>query len=115
MLDSTRGQLIISTTTEVEGRPVREYLGIVSGDAVLRIARTAQRMPGSRRRIRSMRTALEQRIYDTRCQAIATMTQVAEKLDASAIIAVKITYTTIRQPGFDERLVITASGTVVVL
>lgn len=114
-MDSRADNLVISTTSQIDDRPVLEYLGIVSGEAVMSTALTAERRPGSRRQLRPTAAALEQRVRDTRCQAIATMVQEAGKLGATAIIAVDISYTTVRRPGDGEMLIITASGTVVVL
>ncbi|HYI16663.1 MAG TPA: heavy metal-binding domain-containing protein [Thermomicrobiales bacterium] len=107
--------LVISTTSQIEDRPVLEYLGIVSGEAVMSTALTTEREPGARRQLRSAATALEQRVRDTRCQAIKTMVQQANELGATAIIAVNITYTTVQRPMNEELLIVTASGTVVVL
>lgn len=115
MLYTGGEQLIISTTDEVENRPVLEYLGIVSGESVMRLTSASRRIPASNRRIRSMASALEHRVSDTRCQAIAKMASVAGRLGATAIIAVHVSYTPVRQLAGGELLVITASGMVVVL
>jgi len=112
---SSRNHLVISTTSQIEDRPVVEYLGIVSGEAVMSTALVPERKPGSRRLLRPVANALVQRIRETRCQAIETMAAEAGKLGATAIIAVDISYTTVQRPGDGELLIITASGTVVTL
>jgi uncharacterized protein YbjQ (UPF0145 family) len=114
-METSGVRLVISTTSQIDDRPVLEYLGIVSGEAVMSTALTVERTPGARRQLRPTATALEQRVRDSRCQAIATMVQEASELGATAIIAVNITYTTVQRPKDGELLIITASGTVVVL
>jgi uncharacterized protein YbjQ (UPF0145 family) len=114
-METSGVRLVISTTSQLDDRPVLEYLGIVSGEAVMSTALTAERTSGVRRQLRPTAIALEQRVRDTRCQAIATMVQEANELGATAIIAVNITYTTVQRPKDGELLIITASGTVVVL
>jgi uncharacterized protein YbjQ (UPF0145 family) len=114
-VDTSGASLVISTTSQIEDRPVREYLGIASGEAVMSTTPAVERAPGARRQLRPTATALEQQVRDTRCQAIEAMIQQANELGATAIIAVSITYTTVQRPLDEELLIITASGTVVVL
>jgi uncharacterized protein YbjQ (UPF0145 family) len=106
---------MVSTTSQIDDRPVLEYLGIVSGEAVMSTMLPVDRVPRAKRQLRPTATALEQRIRDARCRAIETMIEQASALGASAIIAVNITYTTVQRPTDSELLIITASGTVVVL
>lgn len=114
-MDASGTGLVISTTSQIDDRPVIEYLGIVSGEAVMSTSQASERSYGGRRPRRPSATALEQRVRDTRCLAIATMVQQANELGASAIIAVNITYTTVHRPKDGEFIIISASGTVVVL
>jgi uncharacterized protein YbjQ (UPF0145 family) len=114
-VDTSGARLMVSTTSQIDDRPVREYLGIVSGESVMSMALPVDRIPGERRQLRPTAAALEQRIRDARCQAIETMIEKASALGATAIIAVNITYTTVQRPTDSELLIITASGTVVVL
>jgi uncharacterized protein YbjQ (UPF0145 family) len=67
--------ILITTTPTVENRPVREYLGIVSGEAVF----WSNDLPWSVPR-------------EAREKAIQKMIKEAEELGANAVIGVKIDY-----------------------
>lgn len=116
-MDTNCAGVLLSTTSQIDNRPILEYLGIVNGEAVMRTSLAPGRSPTAKGRARSGSIAetLEQRIGKTRCAAIAQMAQRAAALGGTAVIAVSVTYTTVDRPGEDETLIITASGTVVIL
>jgi uncharacterized protein YbjQ (UPF0145 family) len=114
-MDTSATGLILATTAEIEGRQVREYLGIVSGEAAMSTPPVQDRLEGAGRRGRARSTNIEQQVCETRSQAVAAMVRAAEALGASAVIAVDIDYTNVRRPAGGELLVVTASGTAVIL
>ena len=101
--------MIVSTTHSIEGRRVTEYLGVITGEAivganVLRdIAATARDIFGGRS------GAYEQELRKAREIAIKEMQEEAEKLGASAVIGVDFDYESIR----GTMLMVSASGTAV--
>jgi uncharacterized protein YbjQ (UPF0145 family) len=107
--------LILATTGAIDGWLVREYLGIVSGEAVMRTASVTGRLARATGRGRSGAVMVEQQVCRTRSQAVAAMVQRGLELGATAIIAIDIDYTNARLPAGGELLIITASGTAVTL
>lgn len=107
--------ILVVTTTEIEGRLVQEYLGIVSGEAVIEVARGRGMRVRSFARSRRSGMELERRLGETRSQAIGEMVRLAQTLGASGIIAVALRYTTLPQTGNSVLLIVTASGTAVVV
>jgi uncharacterized protein YbjQ (UPF0145 family) len=106
--------LIIATISEIEGRPVRDYLGIVSGEATMGLSPVGR----SSYRIRSMTSRAartEQRIDLVRSKAIRLMADRAAELGATAIIGVDIHCSNLHRPGGDDLFIVTASGTAVTL
>jgi uncharacterized protein YbjQ (UPF0145 family) len=106
--------LIIATITEVEGRPVRDYLGIVSGEAAAGLSPMSRTNYGIRSSTtRASRTV--QRIDLARSQAIRMMADRAAELGATAIIGVDIHCSNLHRPGGVDLFIVTVSGTAVTL
>ncbi|MGE5545688.1 MAG: YbjQ family protein [Solirubrobacterales bacterium] len=104
--------MLITTTDGVEGARIAEYLGIVSGDAVLG-SNIFRDMFASVRDIVGGRTAgYEKVLQDGKDAALAEMTERARALGADAVVAVDLDYEVI---GGDSRtlLMVCANGTAV--
>ena len=101
--------MIISTTHALEGKPVREYLGVVTGETILGanvfrdIGATIRDVVGGRS------TGYERELRKARESALREMAEEAQKLGADAVIGVDIDYETLR----GSMLMVTASGTAV--
>ena len=107
-----KGQaMIITTTSTVEGHPIEEYLGIVTGEAVLGthisrdILATFTDIVGGRSR------EYEEEVQKAREIALEEMASEAESKGANAVVGVDIDYEVIRQ----GMLMVAASGTAVKL
>jgi uncharacterized protein YbjQ (UPF0145 family) len=105
--------MLVSTTHSVEGRRVREYRGIVMGEAILG-ANIFRDFFASIRDIVGGRSAgYENALREARLIAISEMEQEAAQLDANAVIGVDIDYETIGDKA--SMLMVSVSGTAVVL
>jgi uncharacterized protein YbjQ (UPF0145 family) len=103
--------MIVSTTTAIEGRPVREYLGVVSGETILG-ANVFRDIGAQIRNITGGRAAgYEKELRKARETAIAEMEAQATELGADAVIGVDIDYETVG----GSMLMVTAAGTAVKL
>jgi len=101
--------MIITTTPSVEGRPIRDYMGIVTGEAILG-ANLFKDFGASIRDVVGGRSAgYEKDLKKARETALAEMQEVAEALGANAIVGVDIDYETLK----GSMLMVTASGTAV--
>ena len=101
--------MITTTTPSIEGKPVREYLGIVAGEAVLGaniikdLFATVTDIVGGRS------GAYENELVKARQIAIKEMEDEAARLGANAVVGVDLDYEVVRQ----GMLIVTAAGTAV--
>lgn len=101
--------MIITTTNNIEGRPVRNYLGIVNGEAIMG-ANVVRDVFASITDIVGGRSgAYESKLAQAREIALDEMANRARNLGANAILGVDLDYEVIR----DGMLMVTASGTAV--
>ena len=106
--------MMFSTTTPiVEGRPVREYLGIVTGEVIVG-ANIFRDLFASITDIVGGRSGkYEDVLARARKEALSEMEAEAAKLGGNAVIGVDIDYEVLGQNG--SMLMVSASGTAVVL
>lgn len=103
--------MIVTTTPTVEGRPVRDYLGVVTGEAIVG-ANLFRDMFASIRDIVGGRAGSYERVLkDARQQAIAELQEEAARLGANAVVGVDLDYEVIGDTG--SMLMVSASGTAV--
>ncbi len=101
--------MILTTTGSVEGKPVTEYLGVVSGETILG-ANIFRDIGAQVRNIIGGRTAgYEKELRSARETALKEMEEAAEALGAAAVLGVKLDYETVG----GSMLMVTASGTAV--
>ena len=104
--------IILTTTSVVEGRPVSRYLGIVTGEAIIG-ANIFRDLFASVRDIVGGRSATYERgLAEARELALGEMRQKAVALGANAVIAVDLDYEVMGQG--NGMLMVSASGTAVV-
>jgi len=107
------GAMLISTTPVLDGRKVVQYLGLVSGEAILG-ANVFRDMFASIRDIVGGRSAgYERELRKAKDIALEEMTSEATQLGANAVIGVDLDYETVGQGG--SMLMVSASGTAVVV
>jgi uncharacterized protein YbjQ (UPF0145 family) len=100
--------MIVTTTPTVEGRPAREYLGIVTGEAILGANIFKDLFAGIRDIVGGRSAAYEQELGKARRTALAEMQDEARRLGADAIVGVDLDYEVI-----NNMLMVSASGTAV--
>jgi uncharacterized protein YbjQ (UPF0145 family) len=101
--------MIVTTTPSVEGKAVREYLGVVAGEAILGANIFKDFGAGIRDVIGGRSAGYEKDLKKARETALAEMQQAAEALGANAVLSVNIDYETLK----GSMLMVTASGTAV--
>jgi uncharacterized protein YbjQ (UPF0145 family) len=105
--------MIQTTTPGVDGRGIAEYLGVVTGEAILGANIFKDLFAGIRDIVGGRSGAYEQELARARQIAIEEMSAAAQAMGADAIVGVDLDYETVGQAG--SMLMVTASGTAVKL
>ena len=107
------GRMIVTTTPSVEGRPVRDYLGVVTGEAILGANIFRDMFAGIRDIVGGRAGSYERVLREARDAALAEMMEEAQRRGANAVVGVDLDYETIGDTG--SMLMVSASGTAVVV
>ena len=105
--------MIITTTPTIEGRPIKEYKGIVTGETIIGANFIKDFLAGIRDFIGGRSGAYEKVLREGKETSILEMVQRAEVLGANAIVGIDLDYETVGQGG--SMLMVTCSGTAVVI
>lgn len=105
--------MIITTTPAVEGRPVREYLGIVTGEVIVGANIFKDLFAGIRDIVGGRAGAYEGALRDARNEAFRDLEAEARDRGADAVIGVDIDYEVVGTNG--SMLMVSVSGTAVKL
>lgn len=104
--------MLVTTTPTIEGKPVREYYGLVSGEAILGANIFKDIFASIRDIVGGRSEAYEKELRKAKQTAIAEMCAEATSMGATAVVAVDLDYETISSGG-GNMLMVTASGTAV--
>ncbi|HLF27477.1 MAG TPA: heavy metal-binding domain-containing protein [Anaerolineae bacterium] len=104
--------MLLSTTPTIEGRRSTQYLGIVSGEAILGANIVRDFLAGITDIIGGRSAAYEQELRKAKDIALGEMQEQAAALGANAIVGIDLDYETVGQ---GSMLMVSASGTAVVL
>ena len=105
--------MILSKTNTIEGKPVNDYLGIVTGETIIG-ANIFKDFFASIRDIVGGRSGSYERVLrEAKDTALKEMKEEAIKLNANAVIGIDLDYETVGKNG--GMLMVTASGTAVKL
>lgn len=105
-------KMIITTTPDIEGRKVKEYIGLVTGEAILGANIVRDFFAGVRDIVGGRSAAYEKELAKARTIALEEMETRAREHGADAIIGIDIDYETI---GGGSMLMVSVSGTAVKL
>ena len=107
--------MLIVTTPQLEGQPAKRYLGLVSGEAILGANIFKDMFAGIRDIVGGRSGAYEGELRKAKQIAIDEMTEQAQELGANAILSVDLDYETIQLGNGGGMLMVSASGTAVVV
>ena len=103
--------MLMSTTTAIEGRPVRDYLGIVTGEVIVGANIFKDLFASVPDIVGDRSGSYETTLRDARKTALDEIAQEARALGADAVIGIDLDYEVLGQGG--SMLMVTASGTAV--
>jgi uncharacterized protein YbjQ (UPF0145 family) len=106
--------MLLTTTSTIEGRQL-DYLGVVTGEAILGANIFKDFFAGIRDIVGGRSAAYEGELRKAKDIAMAEMMQQARQMGANAVIAIDIDYETIEVGGGGGMLMVAASGTAVVV
>jgi len=107
--------MIIVTTQTIEGRKITKHLGLVSGEAILGANIFRDFFAGIRDIVGGRSAAYEQELRKAKDIAIREMSDQATSLGGNAVVAVDLDYETISVGAGGGMLMVSASGTAVVV
>jgi uncharacterized protein YbjQ (UPF0145 family) len=103
--------MILSTTPSLEGRTIREYKGIVTGEAILGANIFKDLFAGIRDIVGGRSATYERELGRARKVALDELSQQASQLGANAVVGIDLDYEVL---GANQgMLMVTASGTAV--
>lgn len=105
--------MIITTTSTVEGKRVREYRGIVTGEAILGANLFRDLFAGLTDIVGGRSAAYESELRRAREVAMGEMAASAQQQGANAVVGVDLDYEVLGQN--NGMLMVSVSGTAVVL
>ncbi len=103
--------MLVTTTHNVEGKRIVEYMGLVAGEAILGANLFRDLFASIRDIVGGRSGSYEKVLNDARKTAISELTDKAEQLGANAVIGVDLDYETVGTNG--SMLMVTAAGTTV--
>lgn len=105
--------MILSTTPTIEGRTIREYKGVVTGETIIGANFVKDIFAGIRDFVGGRSGSYEKVLREAKETSLKEMTERAEELGANAVVGIDIDYETIGQG--NSMLMVATSGTAVVL
>ncbi len=111
MTDQT--SMLVTTLAAIEGRPVQWYLGIVSGDAVVRGEARRWPLPAGDRPGGCQDGGCQLRLREARNTALTAMVSEAAERGANAVLGVDLAYEPLEAGEREVMLMVIASGTAV--
>ncbi|MGY6551050.1 MAG: heavy metal-binding domain-containing protein [Erythrobacter sp.] len=102
---------VVTTTPTIEGRPIRDYCGIVTGEVIVGANLFRDMFANIRDIVGGRAAAYEQVLARARKEAIEHLEAEARALGANAVVGVDIDYEVIGARG--SMMMVSASGTAV--
>ena len=105
--------MILSTTPTIEGHPIREYRGLVTGETIIGTNFVKDFFASVRDVIGGRSGSYESTLREAKDTALREMSQRAASLGCNAIVGIDLDYETVGNSG--SMLMVTCSGTAVII
>ena len=103
--------MITTTTSTIEGRPIQQYLGIVSAESIIGANIFKDLFAGIRDIVGGRSATYEKVIEEARTNAMNELVQKGQTIGANAIIGIDLDFETVGAGG--SMLMVIATGTAV--
>lgn len=101
--------MLISTTPTLEGHPIQDYVGVVTGEAIMGANIVRDFLASITDVVGGRSGAYEDKLKEARDVAFQEMKEQARRMGANAVVGIDIDYEVIR----DGMLMVAVSGTAV--
>lgn len=106
-------QMITTTTHNIEGKPVKQYLGVVSAESIIGANIFKDLFAGIRDIVGGRSGTYERVIEEARSNAMNEMVAKAQNMGANAVIGIDLDFETVGSAG--SMLMVLATGTAVIV
>lgn len=105
--------MIMTTTPQIEGHPIKEYKGVVTGETIIGANVLKDFMAGLTDFFGGRSGSYERVLIEAKETSLKEMSERAAAMGANAIVGIDLDYETIGQGG--SMLMVATSGTAVVI
>ena len=105
--------MLLSTTPTLEGRPIRNYLGVVTSETIIGANVFRDLFASIRDFIGGRSGSYEHVLREAKATALRELEDEARRLGANAVVGIDLDYETVGANG--SMLMVTCSGTAVVI
>ena len=103
--------MILTTTPTIEGKSIRQYHGVVTGEAILGANIVRDLFAGVRDIVGGRSASYEQELRKAQAIALEDLAERAKEAGGNAVVGIDLDYETVGQRG--SMLMVTVSGTAV--
>lgn len=103
--------MLLTTTNTIEGRPVQQYLGIVTAEAIIGANIVKDLFAGIRDIVGGRSGTYERVIEEARTNALQELEMKAQQMGANAVVGIDLDFETVGSGG--SMLMVVATGTAV--
>lgn len=103
--------MLLTTTPTVEGKPIQQYIGIVTSEAIIGANIFKDLFAGIRDIVGGRSGTYERVIEEARANALSELTQKAQNMGANAVVGIDLDFETVGSGG--SMLMVVATGTAV--
>ena len=103
--------MILSTTNNIDGKTVKNYIGIITGETIIGANIVKDVFASIRDIVGGRSGSYEKVLREAKDTALKEMTENAKRLNADAILGVDLDYETVGNRG--GMLMVTSSGTAI--
>lgn len=105
--------MLLTTTPTIEGRPISQYLGVVTGETIIGANVLKDFMASITDFFGGRSGSYENVLREAKDSAMKEMSQRAQAMGANAVVGIDLDYETVGASG--SMLMVTCSGTAVVI